>query len=364
MVAMRVLYDGAVFQNADQRGIQRLFFELIEHLPLEAEATLFLPGPARYTLPGRARVVVPALGIPNFLPKKLSRRVAKVIARSNLARLAASHAVFDSTYYTLPPNPRIPTVLHVYDMIVERFVDHFHSRWAEEEIARKRHCIERATHIIAISHATARELELFYPQTRDRITPIYPGCDHVSSPLPLRSPDAGSYALFVGDRHGYKNFRSVLDAMEASAWPSELVLVVVGPPWRPNEELRVGLLSRERTIRHEGLASDEELARLYAGAACVIIPSLAEGFGFPVLEAQTAGVPVVCSDVEVFREVAGDGALFFDPHRPDELAARVSSACDPDARSRLTAAGARNAERFSWVECAARTVDLYRRVAT
>ncbi len=359
---MRVLYDGVAFQNAHQRGVQRVFRELIGRLPRDVEATLALTGPARSELPTGARVIRAGVPMAGLLPRRLRSMVQARLAPIGLGRAAASCDVFHSTYYTLPPRG-LPSVVHVHDMIVERFVDLFQGKWVAEEIERKRGSIEAATRIIAVSNATARELAHFYPGVREKITTVHLAGGHVADAgagEPARPRER--FALYVGDRGLYKNFQVVLDAMESERWPSGVGLTVVGPPWKANEALRVERLGRSRRIVHGGRVSDQELARLYRAATCVVVPSVVEGFGLPVLEAQQARAPLVCSDIEVFREVAGEGAIFFDPHRPDQLAERIGAAMDPAMSARLAESGARNQARFSWDRAITETVAVYRSV--
>lgn len=360
---MRVLYDGVVFQNAHQRGIQRVFREIIQRLPGDIEAVLALGGPAQGELPARGKVVRTGVPLAKAMPRKLRRALGPRMSLNKLARASAGCDLFHSTYYTPPPR-EMPSVVHVFDMIVERHVEFYERRWVEQEIERKRVAIEGATHLIAISDATARELEYFYPRTRGRITNVHLCAEHLSvSPEPVSPSPPGLYVLYVGDRHHYKNFGAVLDAMESPRWPSGMRLCAAGPPWRANEALRVERHSLARRIHHAGRVSDSQLAGLYRGAACVVVPAIVEGFGLPLIEAQQAGVPVVCSDIPVFREVAGAGAMYFDPHRAEQLAERVAEALDPGVRTKLIAAGKENRARFSWDRSAAQVVDVYRLVA-
>ncbi len=360
---MRILYDGAAFRNDYQRGIQRVFRETIRRLPADMQAVLALDGPARSELPANAEVVHTGIPLAGALPRRVRRALESLALPARRKRASEGAALFHSTYYTLPPRPMI-SVVHVFDMIVERHIDYFRGRWLEEEIGRKRAAIESAAHLIAISEATARELEYFYPQVRGRVTTVHLCAGHLPGAAePPAVAAAGPYALYVGDRHLYKNFSAVLEAMETSRWPSALGLRVAGPPWRANEALRIERLSRTRSIQHAGRASEAQLASLYRGASCVVVPAIAEGFGLPILEAQEAGVPLACSDIPVFREVAAAGALYFDPHRPELLAERIAEATDPGVSARLVAAGKLNLARFSWDRSAARIVEVYRSVA-
>jgi glycosyltransferase involved in cell wall biosynthesis len=121
--------------------------------------------------------------------------------------------------------------------------------------------------------------------------------------------------------------------------------------------LRLGLGS---DVRFLGWVTAEELEGLYAVAAGFVFPSLAEGFGLPVLEAMARGVPVACSGRGALAEVAGDAALLFDPESEPAIAAAVRRLIDdrPEAR-RLAAAGRRRAERFSWRATASATLASY-----
>lgn len=361
---MRVLYDGVAFQNAYQRGIQRVFFETIERLPGGIDAVLALTGSAMAAIPARAKVARVGVPLARLLPRTLRSRVKEAGLRRKLRGVADSCHLFHSTHFTLPPRD-MPTVVHVHDMIVERFVDFFQGPWAEEEIERKRAAIASATHLIAISDATARELQHFYPATRGRVTTVHLGADHIVPPTAsVRSERARPYALFVGDRGLYKNFAAVLDAMETPRWPAGVGLTVAGPPWKANEALRIDRLGGTHRIVHAGRPDDVALSALYQASACLLAPALAEGFGLSVLEGQRAGAPVVCADTEVFREVAGGGALFFDPRRPDALAERVSEVLDAGVRARIAEAASGNLARFSWKRTSEQTASVYRLLST
>ncbi len=409
---MRVLYDGIVFQNAHQRGIQRVFCELFSRAEfIGIDPVLALSERARAELPP---VHVHRVGWPGagLLPRKLRRRVQERGPSPAMKRLAATCDLFHSTYFTLPPVApvapprRMPTVLHVHDMIAERFVDYFTGRNAEAEIERKRRAIESADAIITISNATARELEAFYPETRGRITTVYLGHEHLLESATAKREDTltalphsvnallghefgerTEYALYVGDRAGYKNFGVLLDAMDLADWPDSLALVVAGPAWRANEQFRVERLAtrspQPRQVIHAGRVSEASLRALYSHAAATIVTSRVEGFGLSVLEGQIGqdadslrGGLVLVSDIPVFREIAAPAldrvmcapphpsALFFDPSRPLELAQQARAAMDPDGRRPLRAAALVNAQRFSWNICAREIAGVYQRVLT
>jgi len=98
----------------------------------------------------------------------------------------------------------------------------------------------------------------------------------------------------------------------------------------------------------------------YSAAAAFVMPSLDEGFGIPITEAMAAGAPVVCADIPVFHEVAGDAGLFAAPHSVEELAQRLLQALDPDVRKDCIHKGRQRAADFSWDKTAAATIAVYR----
>jgi glycosyltransferase involved in cell wall biosynthesis len=113
-----------------------------------------------------------------------------------------------------------------------------------------------------------------------------------------------------------------------------------------------------------GYVPAEELPSLYTGAACVLLPSLYEGFGFPALEAMACATPVICSDVSSLPEVTGGAALLVSPHDPAALAAAVRLVVtQPALADALRRRGPAQAARFRWESAATETAALYRSVA-
>jgi glycosyltransferase involved in cell wall biosynthesis len=225
-----------------------------------------------------------------------------------------------------------------------------------------------AAAIAADSHAGAADLTRFYGIAPDKITVAYPG------PLPSAALASGraeailgslgladrAYVLFVGTLQPRKNLRRLLQAMALPAMTG-LDLVIAGGQGWGGEDLKavageIGLGPRARFL---GYVSDETKAALIQGARALAMPSLHEGFGFPVLEAQMAGTPVVASNTSSLPEVAGDGAILVDPLDPAAIAAGLAVVVGDDAfRADLIARGRANVPRFSWETCARQILGL------
>jgi len=166
------------------------------------------------------------------------------------------------------------------------------------------------------------------------------------------------YVLFAGTLEPRKNLPTLLRAITRLDRP-DLTLVLAGPDgW--GDSLEDDLSAVAGPVARLGLVPGDELAALQRGAAAFCFPSLAEGFGLPVLEAMAAGAAVVTSSVSATAEVAGDGALLVDPTDADALAAALASLLDdPAGAPGLRARAIERASELSWEEAARRTLEAY-----
>jgi glycosyltransferase involved in cell wall biosynthesis len=190
---------------------------------------------------------------------------------------------------------------------------------------------------------------------------VYPGFDPArfhgeDGAAPRRQPGP-PYVLYVGNLLPHKN---VLRLVEAFALlrrrgPCRLVIRGAGRPgYARAVRGRVEALGLTDDVSFAAYADSETLRELYAGATCLVLPSLAEGFGLPILEAMASGTPVVTSSVSALAEVAGGAAVTADPYDPAALAdamGRVLS--EPELRAELRQRGLERVRHFSWERTAA-----------
>ncbi len=183
----------------------------------------------------------------------------------------------------------------------------------------------------------------------ERVHAIPWGLDHT-----LFSPGQEGrepFLLYPGRPWPHKNHERLFEALALLRLERpelELVLTGGGHEGRPVPE----------GVTVKGLVSTEELVSLYRRAACLVFPSLYEGFGQPLLEAMACGCPVAASNAAAIPEAVGDAAALFDPNDAEDIAAVVSAVLEsPD---RLVAAGLERAQRFTWAETARRHEELYR----
>lgn len=228
-----------------------------------------------------------------------------------------------------------------------------------------------ASHVLADSNATQDALVEAYGISRDKITVVYPGYDAALRPVrAARNPERlhavraryglaeGPYVLSLGRIQPRKNLVRLIKAFDQiSAHHPTLQLVLAGPMgWlaRPIRE-HVAALGLQGRVLFPGYVAEEDKAALISGAVVFAFPSLYEGFGFPVLEAQACDVPVLTSTTSSLPEVAGDGALLVDPMDTSAIAqGLLRLLTDADLRQSQISYGRSNLERFSWQKTAHR----------
>jgi glycosyltransferase involved in cell wall biosynthesis len=232
----------------------------------------------------------------------------------------------------------------------------------------------RATHIIAVSEQSKRDVGDAYGIVPGKVTVIHEAADPRFRPQAAEAVAAvraryglpGRYLLFVSTIEPRKNLPRLLEAFErVHAAGLTDALVIVGKRGWLYEDFFAAL---ERSPVREavllpGFVPDVDLPAVYAGAQALAFPSLYEGFGLPVLEAMACGTPVVCSNTSSLPEVAGDAALLVDPGDTDAIAEALGCLLtDPGLSQELRARGLEQAGRFSWHRAACETLDVYRRL--
>ena len=255
------------------------------------------------------------------------------------------------THYAIPLRAPCPAVVTIHDVSFDDpalmpFRDRLVFRTIVPRSARV------AARVLTVSERTKRDLVARYGLPPEKVVVTPNGVDPIFHAAPVVGAASNSllqppYALVVGAIQERKNQRAAL----AAAREAGLELVVVGP----TKDEAVADELRRGGARLEGYVSDDRLAQLYRGAACLVQPSLHEGFGLPVVEAMASGTPVVALPDPAVVEVAGDAAVVVEEA---SLADGIRTALAD--RDRLVAAGLARAATFSWDESAEATVRVYR----
>jgi glycosyltransferase involved in cell wall biosynthesis len=293
---------------------------------------------------------------------RLAGPIDHLIDRAGIA--SRPGAILHPTYYRDPatlPRDR-PLVVTVHDMTHERFPEIGRRRWwGRADAARHKPALVRRAHrIVCYSKATRDDLVgmLGTPAERVRVIPLAgDSLEGVAAePLPAARPP---FLLWVGERHTYKNFDRTLAAWARSPAAADTRLVCVGgPPLDTAERTQIAVLGVSDRV-WQGACGAGELRWAYEHAEALLYPSLAEGFGLPVIEALALGAPVVTSDRSSLPEVGGDVAIYVDPESEEAIAAGIPRARAEGRAPERVAARRAQAARFSWARCAAAHESLY-----
>ncbi|HUR96267.1 MAG TPA: glycosyltransferase family 1 protein [Gemmatimonadales bacterium] len=292
---------------------------------------------------------------------------------------AAKHHGVDVLFnpkYSIPLGADCPAVwvCHGLDWYVmpwaSRFVDRLSHRFLVPRYALK------AAAIIAVSEITREHVLQYLPVEPDRVITVYSGVDDVfrrpAAPARLEAirakyalPDR--FLLYAGAIYPPKNFTRLVRAYARVGPERGIPLVVAGGENRflsERELLEPEALGISSWVRRPGWIEHEDLAALYALAEALLLPSLFESCGLPVLEAMAAGCPVVTADRYGTKELAEQAAVLVDPESVDSIAAGIRQVLD-DAplRTRLIGAGRERSDTFRWSRTAAETVGVLERAA-
>ncbi len=315
--------------------------------------------------------------------------VAELFAvRGAIARLRP--AVFHAPHYVVPVRPPAATVVTIHDLMHLNRPEHaapWKRAYAKWMVGR---AVRLSARVIAVSEATRKEILAFGPDQASKVVVIPNGVredffewgkraadarDEAASSPSATAPGTGpgapdvrgprsnslskeisSYLLFLGNDKPHKNLDGLL-----RAWPHvraahpDLSLVLAGVA--PGGALPEG-------AKALGFVPDDEVPALVALAEALVLPSFAEGFGLPVLEAHAAGTPVACSDLPALHEAGGEAAVFFNPHDAATIANALKALLgDEEKRNLLRKKGRGRARQFSWDAVAQETARIYEEIS-
>ena len=352
---MRLLYDCQIFSSFQYSGISRYFCELFREfdgaeMPWEVAC--------RFSNNAFLKALRP---VPGFLPNLEFRGKNRFLEafNSRATRKALRTGDFDIFHatYSKPYRRELlqgkPYVITVHDLTHEKFPQLPSARREAAEEAESIRCADR---IITPSVATRDDLVALYPEAAPKVTVIYHGFRKPRrlGPTPLMGH---RYVLHVGTRKFYRDFST---AAKAVAMVPELALLCVGGGAFDSDERRLfHRLGLEDRVFQTGL-DESGLFSAYAGALALVFPSLAEGFGLPIIEAQSMGCVPVLSNIPCFREIGGEGALFFAPGNADECSAALQElAANRVLKQRLIERAGTGLKRFDWRVSARRHLAVY-----
>lgn len=354
---MKIFFDNIIFSLQKSGGISVVWFELLSRITKEKKFnTLFIEhkNAAKNIFRNKLKLPQDQIILKLSLFDKLTRY-------SNLS-LTNEKApfIFHSSYYRISSNPYALNITTVHDFIYEKY---------GSGLSKKIHCIQKhnairkADKLICISENTKKDLiELFPKIDESKISVIYNGvsdeyftgakCNGTDLPF-----EKGTYIIFIGNRQTYKRFDIAIDV---SAKLSLNLLIIGGGELSKKELLELNNKLGSTKYKFINKINNSGLNILYNNALCLLYPSMYEGFGLPVLEAQKAGCPVVAFNGSSISEIAGNSATLFNKHSVIEISNLISKISDDEIfREHIIQEGLVNSSKFSWDNNYKQIINLY-----
>jgi len=273
-----------------------------------------------------------------------------------------------------------PLVITIHDITYLKFPSHFARRWTAYMRRIGPRIVRSAAAIVCVSEHSRQDVIRAYDLAPDKVRTVHNGVDHQRF-RPGATLDA-DWAATLGIRAGYllhvgalverKNIpvllRAISELRSRGKWDRrQLVLAgTASPGMTGTDEIQAAIkeLQLSDVVVLAGRVPDAHLPGLYAHAVALVMPSLYEGFGFPVVEAMAAGTPVIASNATSLPEVAGDAALLVPPRDSHALADAIIDVLEhPTNANEFRARGLQRARQYTWERCAAETLAVYRSVA-
>lgn len=285
--------------------------------------------------------------------------------------------VFFTPGHYAPRVSPIPTIISIMDLAFLRFPNDFKKTDLRQLTAWTKYSVKNAAHIFAISQATKKDIAKFYGIDAKKISVTCPGVEKfrttgkknkkVFQNLKNKYHIFGNYFISIGTLQPRKNIIRLIKAFEKQKLPDNFQLLIVGKKgWLYKEIFQtVRKLNLEKQIIFTGFVSDGELEILLKKAFALVLPSLYEGFGIPVVEAMASGVPVVVSNISSLPEVAGKAGIYI--NNPQSIAS-ISQALAKvlkltmEQRNDLIDKGFRQAKNFSWQKCGEKTLEAIQKL--
>jgi glycosyltransferase involved in cell wall biosynthesis len=367
LIAMRIGIDAQMLCGV-VTGIERYASEMTHELfrlyP-ESEFFLYAPKALTFSMPTYANVAVRTARV-NFRAGKTLWSQTQLPYWANKDRLD----LFWGPTHRLPMflSNKVARVVTIHDLVWKHAGETMPriNRLAERVLMPN--AIRLADRIMADSHSTADAIAGEFHLAKERIRVVHLGTTLLPDP---RSIDSLSilgidqpYFLFVGTLEPRKNLRRLLEAFASldGASRKQALLVIAGGKGWGNIDLAslIRSLGLGESVRLTGYVSNEQLSTLYAHARFLAMPSLYEGFGLPLVEAMSFGVPALTSACSSLPEVAGDAGILVDPFSVDSIASGLLQMLNDDAlRNRLAARARLNASRFSWEKSAQTAMEIF-----
>ena len=353
---IKVLFEGSIFLHQNLGGVSKYIIKLNDNLKKNnINSKIFCPITINCYLNKNKQNNLFFVKL-NKIPKFFTRLFFYL---NNFLTIIYIHYykpdIIHFSYYNsfLAKYLKVPYVLTVYDLIHEK-------KKYDKNIFDKKKPIENAKHIVCISKNTKKDLTKFYKVDKKKISVINLGTE-ISN---ISKANRKNYILFVGSRQRYKNFVNFVKAYGKSNFLKKNfnILCFGGGKFTFDEiKLFENLNIISRVNFKDG--NDLELKRAYLKASLFVSTSTSEGFGLTLIEAMSYGCPVVCSNIEVFKENFKNCIQLVDPKKINNIKFGIEKVLrNKPIQKRLITRGFKIIKKFTWKGTALQTSQIYRNI--
>ena len=358
----------AIIENA---GIGRYTFEIVQNMIRQDNKNEYLVYSTHYNDSADKDKRLKSFAAKNVKIKRfrIPGRVKEILwgAKINFfgGFLEDCDLLFAPSNFEVILGAKIPQVVTIHDLTTFIFPAQRGKKESDFVSRRIRQTCQVAKKIICVSKSTKSDLQKYVQIDPGKIEVVYSGWkkfDKIADKLPFNLVKK-RYILSVGTIEPRKNLVGLLRAYALldDELKNQYPLVLVGGKgWNDSaifEELNT--LKLKNFVNFTGFVKDDELARLYEDCKVFAYVSLYEGFGLPVVEALSFGVPVITSNVSSLPEVAGKSAVLVNPNDEKEIAKTLRRLLLDERYSRMIATGAKSqAQKFSWEDSAKQTLEI------
>lgn len=261
----------------------------------------------------------------------------------------------------MPPMfSKYPYVITIHDLIHLKYGNKARVIYYNDVI---RPLLKKAIYVLTVSEYSRREILDWADLPSEKVISVY---NATSSGYMYegRKFDPGyQYLLYVGNKRPHKNIMRLLTAFSQAELPDDIKLVFTGDTTKELSELASKLKITNRLV-FLGFVPEEDLPSIYRGAMAVMLVSLYEGFGIPIIEAMACGVPVLTSNVSAMPEISGGAAHLVDPMNEGAISAGIEKIVnDTELRETLIKRGILRSHEFSWDDTASKVWKIFASVS-
>ena len=303
------------------------------------------------------------------IPNKIFNLFHFLFKRPQLEKLVGDFDLFfapNLNFFSFSKNNKAKKIITVHDLSFEFFPDFYSKKslfW--HKLINPKKLLNKFDHILAVSENTKKDIINFYKINPDKISVIHLGVNKENREKQKIEKNKNEYLLYIGTIEPRKNIEGILQAFEDFCLENNinnLDLIIAGKNGWNNKYIYKILdnLKLKDKVKILNYVTEEEKIDLYKNAKIFIFPSFYEGFGIPIIEAQSFGIPVITGNNSSLTEIVNNSAICVNPYNINEIKEAVKNLYfNEELYTYYKELGTKNSERFTWLNTAIKTLEIF-----